>query len=215
MEELKFGPPISITTIDNQLRLNLLNDGMVQKQDVRDILAGHLEDEKAYSKFLVEKFKTNILEYVTQYINNIKLDRKIDNESYKLFLNTLWINRQKAGEHNPPHNHSNGQISFVIYLDFPDEIKREAPFSKNSCNAGSISFFYGTDTHVESNNEYNFPHRLLSPVNIIEHTPSSGEMIIFPSYLIHYVSPFYTTNVERVSVSGNVSIIGTNNKSIL
>ncbi len=79
MEELKFGPPISITTIDNQLRLNLLSEGMVQMQDVRDTLAGHLEDEKSYSKFLVEKFKTNILEYITQYIDNIKLDRKIDN----------------------------------------------------------------------------------------------------------------------------------------
>lgn len=215
MKELKFGPPIFITTIDNQLRLDLLNDGRVQKEDARNTLAGHIKDEKAYSKLLTNKFETSILGYINQYINEIKVNRKIDNESYKLFLNSLWINTQKAGEHNPPHRHSGGQISFVIYLDFPEKIKNEIPFSKHSYNAGSISFFYGTNTHIESNNEYKFPHKLLSPADIIEHTPSIGEMIIFPSYLVHYVSPFYTPNIERISVSGNISIIETNNKSII
>lgn len=215
MKELKFGPPVYLTKIEEELRVELLNQGKLQKEDAKDTLVGHINDEKSYNKILTNKFGYKILTYIDEYINTIKSDRKIVNESYKLFLNSLWINRQKAGEHNPPHKHSGGQISFVIYLDFPDEIKNESPFSKQSYTPGAITFFYGNNTNVEGNTEYKFPTNLLSPIDIVEHTPNSGEMIIFPSYLIHYVSSFYTENIERISVSGNISIIETNNKNLI
>lgn len=215
MKELKFGPPVYLTKIEEELRVELLNQGKLQKEDAKDTLVGHINDEKSYNKILTNKFGYKILTYINEYINTIKSDRKIVNESYKLFLNSLWINRQKAGEHNPPHKHSGGQISFVIYLDFPDEIKNESPFSKQSYTPGAITFFYGNNTNVEGNTEYKFPTNLLSPIDIVEHTPNSGEMIIFPSYLIHYVSSFYTENIERISVSGNISIIETNNKNLI
>jgi hypothetical protein len=215
MIELKFGPPVFITEITEELRKNLLLDGIKQNRDARPQLAGHIEDEKMYSGVAISKFTSPILDKVKEYIEKIKIDRNTKDVSYKTTLNGLWINRQTSGEHNPPHRHSMGQISFVIYLDFPDEIKNEQPFSPRTYQPGTISFLYGNNTQLDLNEDNQFVNSILSPIDIKEHRPTNGEMIIFPSYLIHYVSPFYTEGVERISVSGNVSIIETKIKTII
>ena len=105
--------------------------------------------------------------------------------------------------------------SFIIYLDFPEEIINEQPFSKASYQPGTVSFFYGNNTQLKITPENQFLDKLLSPIDIIEYKPKTGEMVIFPSYLIHYVSPFYTEGVERISVSGNIGVIQSNIKTII
>jgi hypothetical protein len=215
MRELKFGPPVLITTISEKFRTDLLLEGLKQRNDGRSKLAGHIEDEKIYSELLKNKFEPDILAKIKEYIEWIKVERGIECKNYKTTLNSLWINRQKASEYNPPHRHSDGTISFVIYLDFPKEIINEQPFSELSYRPGTISFFYGNNTQLEIIPQTEFVNKLLSPQAVIQHLPTKGEMIIFPSYLIHYVSPFYTEGVERISVSGNVGVIETSIKSII
>ena len=100
-----------------------------QKDDARSKLVGHIENEKMYSELLKNKFESDILIKIEEYIEWIKIERSIKHTNYKTRLNGLWINRQKSGEHNPPHRHHNGEISFVIYLDFPQEIINEQPLS--------------------------------------------------------------------------------------
>jgi hypothetical protein len=215
MKELKFGPPLLITNISENLRTDLLLEGVKQKDDARSKLVGHIENEKMYSELLKNKFESDILIKIEEYIEWIKIERSIKHTNYKTRLNGLWINRQKSGEHNPPHRHFNGTISFVIYLDFPEEIKNEQPFSEVSCRPGTISFLYGNNTQLDVTHQTELVNKLLSPQAMIQHMPTKGEMIIFPSYLIHYVSPFYTKGVERISVSGNISVIQTEIKSII
>jgi hypothetical protein len=215
MKELKFGPPVLISTISEKLRADLLLDGVQQRDDAKSSLAGHIENEKTYSELLKKKFESDILIKIKEYIEWIRIERGIIHSNYKTTLNSLWINRQKSGEHNPPHRHHNGEISFVIYLDFPQEIINEQPFSEASYRPGTISFFYGNNTQLDVTPYTQLVNNLLSPSALIQHTPKKGEVIIFPSYLIHYVSPFYTQGVERISVSGNVSIIQTDLKSII
>ncbi len=215
MKELKFGPPLLITTISEKLRTDLLLEGVKQRDDARSKLVGHIENEKMYSELLKNKFEPNILVKIKEYIEWIRIQRGIEQTNYKATLNGLWINRQKSGEHNPPHRHFNGTISFVIYLDFPEEIINEQPFSELSYRPGTISFLYGNNTQLDVTNQTELVNKLLSPQALIQHMPKKGEMIIFPSYLIHYVSPFYTKGVERISVSGNISVIQTDIKSII
>lgn len=215
MRELKFGPSVFITTISKELRTDLLLEGVKQKNDARPQLAGHIEDEKMYSGLLINKFGPSILEKIKEYIDWVKTERGIEYKNYKTTLNGLWINRQKSGEHNPPHRHSMGEISFVIYLDFPNEIKNEQAFSPRTYQPGTISFFFGNNTQLDLNEENHFINKLLSPIDIQEHKPTNGEMIIFPSYLMHYVSPFYTEGVERISVSGNIGVVQSNIKTII
>lgn len=215
MRELKFGPPVFVTTITEEFRSELLLEGKKQKEDARNTLAGFIEDEKKYSSFLINKFSVNILEKIKEYIEYIRIDRGIEYKNYKTILNSLWINTQKSGEHNPPHRHSNGQVSFVIYLNFPEEIRNEQAFSSRTYQPGTISFLYGNNTQLDLNEENHFINKLLSPIDLNEHNPKNGEMIIFPSYLMHYVSPFYSDGVERISVSGNINIVQSNIKTII
>ena len=56
MKELKFGPPLLITTISEKLRTDLLLEGVKQRDDARSKLVGHIENEKMYSELLTRYF---------------------------------------------------------------------------------------------------------------------------------------------------------------
>ena len=110
-------------------------------------------------------------------------------------------NYQKAGEYNPPHNHS-GDLSFVLYPDIPQEMLDEANAVADSDTAdsnktapGSICFDYG---------EMHFGDFLSFCNTSFSMVPQTGLLIIFPAYLTHHAYAFQTKDVERVSVSGNI-----------
>jgi hypothetical protein len=208
MEFYRFGgPPLGKTNINEELRLELLETGIMQTTNARKSLVGHIKNEKHYSIELRKKFEPKIMEYIDEYIQIISNDKNLIKSKYKSILNTLWINRQIESEHNPPHRHRGGQISFIIYLDFPKEIQMEKPLYEE-LHPGSVQFFYGLTNNIETDYDMNtFMKKILSPKDTIMHTPITGEMFIFPSYLMHYVSPFYTKGIERISVSGNISIV--------
>jgi len=213
MEFYRFGPLLGKTIINEELRLELLETGIIQIINARNNLAGHIENEKDYSIELRKKFEPKIMGYIDDYIEIASNEKNLIKLKYKSILNSLWINRQIESEHNPPHYHRNGQISFVIYLDFPKEIQIEKPLYKD-LYPGSIQFFYGLNTDIDTDyNSNTFIKKILSPKDSITHIPVTGEMFIFPSYLMHYVSPFYTKGIERISVSGNISIVDIKTKT--
>ena len=66
----------------------------------------------------------------------------------------LWINYQQMNEYNPPHNHR-GDLSFVIYLQVPEEIAneyRETKHEHNNPGPGMICFDLGPDYAFECYN---------------------------------------------------------------
>ena len=148
----------------------------------------------------------NILEKVQQDINSeiqktfFKLSREDSSPSYELqpHLNSLWVNFQKKGEFQPLHDHS-GLMSFVIWMDIPYHWKDEAklPFARSSNadrpSGGNFSFLYsnGNCRNVQT--------------RIIKMSPEmNGYCCFFPSDLSHMVYPFYTSDKERISISGNI-----------
>ena len=103
-------------------------------------------------------------------------------------LSSLWINHQKPNEFNPPHDHD-GALSFVIYLDIPEALKKEhAEYKGKSCGPGGIQFIYG-----------NGPRDAITYMSFM---PEEKDMYIFPAWLKHWVEP-YNSDCTRVSVSGN------------
>jgi hypothetical protein len=50
--------------------------------------------------------------------------------------------------------------------------------------------------------------------NIRNHVivPKKGDLYVFPALLSHYVAPF-KSNIERISVSGNLSFRGANDQT--
>jgi uncharacterized protein (TIGR02466 family) len=110
-----------------------------------------------------------------------------------LVLTSLWINYMKNNEFNPSHTHS-GDLSFVIYLKVPNDLKEENKkyIGTDPCGPGGISFV----------NDLKSDKMIVSEVNIF---PEERECYIFPSKLHHMVFPF-KSNCERISVSGNINM---------
>jgi len=215
MKFYKFGPPVGQTTISEELRLELLNEGLKQEQDASSVLISHIDDEKMYSKKLIEYFQPKIIEYIDEYITKVAESKSTQIQKYKLNISSMWVNRQKTGEFSPPHVHPSAQLSFVIYLDFPEIIKSEKPKYEQSI-PGCIEFYYGTNTVIDTDyNNNKFIKSLITPLTSISHVPTTGEMIIFPSYLMHSVTPFYTEGVERISLAGNISIMDINENKLM
>ncbi len=105
-------------------------------------------------------------------------------------LTALWFNYMKQHEFNPPHDHSD-QLSFVIFLKIPEEIKKEQEqYKGKSGGPGSLSFLYGDGNR-----------QAITYQSIL---PKEGDMFIFPAWMKHYVAPFYS-DVNRIAVSGNVA----------
>ena len=118
---------------------------------------------------------------------------------WALTLEKLWVNYQKKGEFNPLHNHT-GMYSFVVWMKIPYDTEQErqaewmSDIKEHERVAGCFSFTYTN---------------LLGRINTSTYdlNPQTENIIVlFPSGLHHQVYPFYTSDEERISISGNISI---------
>jgi hypothetical protein len=163
------------------------------KEDYRNHLAGHLENEKALDK---EKVFNILNPYLSSYAQGYQTYRAQPLcNGFEMI--TAWVNRQKKNEFNPPHTHD-GHLSFVIYTEVPQGLHRECYTSAStSPGPGCITF----DFNLSGSNVNKFFLQTHS------HLPSVGDMFIFPAGLPHWVYPFKATEGERVSISGNINLI--------
>ena len=170
------------------------------RKDARSDLAGNISK----SKYIQDKdnwFYENILKEMTEYMyyknwSNYYNVFIVKSNSPQIFeLRTMWVNYQKQYEFNPPHTH-NGLFTFVVFMKIPTHWKEQhaLPISANSQNPHASDFMFllgdesGRTLHLE------FP---LSPED-------EGRMFFFPAWLTHQVFPFYGTEEERITVSGNI-----------
>ena len=106
-----------------------------------------------------------------------------------IHLTHSWIVSQYAGEYNPYHHHT-GDFSAVVYLKIPPNMQKELDkeFTDHYPTNGLIEFMYGENSDMRS--------------DTIKFKPEVGTMLVFPSYLKHFVYPFYSEG-ERRSMSFN------------
>jgi len=113
-------------------------------------------------------------------------------------MNTFWVNYQKQHEFNPLHNHS-GLYSFVIFMKIPTHWKEQHELSisaaSNSPHASDFQFVWSEEGH----NQCLFANFNLS-------SEDEGRMLFFPASLQHQVYPFYGTEEERITISGNICL---------
>ena len=184
-----WGPCVTRLKVTDELVETLLKEGKKNKLDFRYKLAGIIDNETGYS----DESKKKVLPQLSQYLG--VYDQVYQNyvkEAYEkkpeYILTSLWINHQRPYEYNPPHDHD-GRVSFVIYLQVPDKLKKEnKKYTGRSCGPGGIQFLYG-----------NGPRDC---VTIMSFFPEVGDMFLFPSWLKHWVAP-YKSDCTRISVSGN------------
>ena len=190
-----WGPYTIQSTIDQEFVDILLEKGNMSRAknlDNRKILAGQMDYEYYYEDFK-EWFCPLFDPYISAYqMGAMKGGLNIFKKpviGYEMI--SLWINYQQANEYNPPHNHG-GDLSFVIYLQVPEEIVKENKETKHEHNnpgPGMICFDLGPE----------MPYS----VTRVGHMPKAGDIFIFPAWLQHHVNAF-KSDVERISVSGNL-----------
>jgi len=161
-------------------------------------LVGQIQDE-FYLSSSKEHLTPVLLElanrYNSLYPNYAKKRCSVIQSNLDLEIGNLWVNFQKKHEYNPGHNHS-GLFSFTLWLKIPYDIYEEFALS-NSINS-----------RIRSNSVFNFSYiNALGEMNnykIDVDKSYEGMIVFFPSALWHSVNPFFTSNEERISVSGNI-----------
>ena len=218
-QPVRWGPLVVQTKIEDNFVDELLERGLESRHsgkkqlDARRFLAGHIENEFLYEN-TIEWFDPKIEPYINGYINladqwtgvnsfkHLIRDSTVENivkggHDQKIptdigwHMSMAWINFQKKGEYNPPHNHP-CDLSFVAFLQVPKEIGLEfesIPEVEHGKGPGLLYFDYG--------------EQLPFSVKTFGKYPEKGDLFLFPGWLMHHVHDF-KSDVERISVSGNV-----------
>jgi len=127
----------------------------------------------------------------------------------KFEMNSFWVNYQKQHEFNPPHNHD-GLYSFVVFMKIPTHWKDQHAllFSVDS-KSSRVSDFQFLLGHAQGQ---------IRPIPIPLCPKDEGRMLFFPAWLMHQVFPFFGTEEERVTLSGNIVLqeeLGTDTKEVM
>jgi len=159
-------------------------------------LAGNLKRSFKLTESIscLEPYTLNLLEQYDREFDYIRSINIIDaNLPFK--LNDLWVNIQSKHEFNPNHAHL-GVLSFVIWIKIPflieDELVESPGIYSNKNVAGNFEFS-GT----------NILGQIIS-YNIPVDKTYEGKIIMFPSKMSHCVYPFFSSDSERITVSGNI-----------
>lgn len=184
------------TKISEHIRIRLLEECKSNSnlQKYNHYLAGHLDNQFRYNDNTIKWFYEEINSYLNAYRNHHCKFYDLPYKNVDLRAIDLWVNVMKPGDFNPMHTHG-GDITFVIYLNYPKELHEEKnKFVGTSAVPGSIEF------NLELGIEYIGKKYI---------TPNEGDFYIFPAKLNHMVLPF-KSDVERISVSGNLEILNKN-----
>jgi len=150
---------------------------------------------KEHREFLFTTMKSACVDYLKESIKNNTAYgwKKIAGDAVPTMDNIhmahSWVVSQYAGEYNPWHHHS-GDFSSVIFLKLPPNMHKEIEkdFKDHYPANGLIEFMFGENQGFRSDN--------------LKFKPEVGKLLMFPSWLKHFVYPFKSEG-ERRSMSFN------------
>jgi hypothetical protein len=192
-ENPNFGPFLFKSKLPDDIIERLLKEGKKCNQSFSQNLAGHLNNQFVFPKEIQEWFYNEFTPYLQAYReSHCKYHKLPSSIPIEMSAGDLWVNFMNPGDFNPLHTHGN-DLSFVVYLDVPNEIHKEANEFKGTANKpGSISFDF---------TQHARPRWATTGVTYM---PKTGDFFIFPALLGHWVAPF-KSKVQRVSISGNIT----------
>jgi uncharacterized protein (TIGR02466 family) len=105
-------------------------------------------------------------------------------------IKEMWVNVLDTGGHQAMHNHANSFISGVVYLT-PTHDSSRTVFMKSP---GGIDFAFKNDHEGVITGPFN-AEKWISP------QPEPGDLVLFPSYLMHAVPP--NAGQRRITLAMN------------
>lgn len=125
------------------------------------------QGSKNAKKFLKNEVIPAFDDYLNQVIN-------VSLKSYKNYNCRSWLAGMKGGYFIPTHNHSGASLSAVFYL-----------LSEETDKGGELEIM---DPRTNANRGYDENFKKLFDKKTL--LPSTGDIVIFPSFLYHYTLPF-------------------------
>ena len=180
-----FTTPITITKYEGSLvdELKYIDTLEYIKQKDND----NFQSKDSY--LLKHKEFKNIKDFIYKCIN--KFTKNIYQSDQKVVITQCWLNKNPKGSKHHEHVHPNSIISGVFYFKQNSTLP-PIKFSK--------TLQHGIKLNPKKYNNLNSDTFFLSCTD--------GELILFPSNLIHSV-PLNTGNEERISMSFNTFSIDT------
>ena len=181
---------------------SMIEEAREEPDDMKPELAGNISSSIRLdgSSPLLEEFMSELLpSFIDKHVESYGSPwRVVMKEGKSLNLNSFWVNFQKKHEFNPPHDHG-GVYSFVIWMQIPTSFaeQRKLPvcIESNADNLiSNFAFSYTNTLGKVSTFAYNMEKE------------AEGYMVMFPSQMTHQVFPFYESDGERISISGNINI---------
>ena len=110
-----------------------------------------------------------------------------------------WTVINRPGDHNVVHNHAGNLLTGALYIAIPESIRGGAlVFQDPRLSLNSLE--------TDAMRSLGVRPPWLSP--IVNLTPAAGDIVIFPSWLNHYVEPFTSDDpgAVRIVISFNAAI---------
>lgn len=125
-------------------------------------------------------------------IENINLYTKKTCLKNKVKCEGGWLNIYKKGDYQEYHSHSYNAISAIYILKSPEKNSSKIFFKSPDMGRGQLL----NDRKAMLNNEFQW----VNDVNVYQ--PNEGTLIIFPSHILHSVSP-HNSDDERITLAYN------------
>ena len=166
--------PISFHKIESTDYVDLLNDALQVDLDNNSLAEDIGFDTPSINKFEQEIIVPLIEQYLNKY--NISLN---DYDQYKL---QKWVGRGEQGQYAMRHHNHRSSIVSAVFYPLVDPV-----------DPGSIVFI---DPRTNANRGYNGKQFQQHFADLV-HKPTTGDLLIFPSYVWHYV---YPTSSPRIVI---------------
>ena len=160
----------------------LLNLSKIEPGNIRSNRNGWQSDITLWQN---EIFKP-LLEKSSMIVQSIISDLSPNRPEF--VIRAMWGNINPKGGYNFTHVHPSGWMSAVYYVDLPK-------------GAPGIAFEDPRPARM-----MDFQRSCLIADEYYGHDPKTGQLVLFPSWLPHFVNP-NTTDQNRISISFNVELI--------
>lgn len=185
----------------------------LNRQLIMDIYEWKKEDEKGvdrsnslgwHSKLDMHKRPQQSFQQLYQFICDscvAMIEKYIVAVPFTLNCDTMWANINPKGGFNTSHTHPDSIFSGVYYAQAPEDcgqlVLDDPVVTRQFSNVVSA---------IEPKDNIDY-YKSLRPEDYVKvhYNPIPGRLILFPSYLSHYVEPNLNEK-DRISVSFNINV---------
>jgi uncharacterized protein (TIGR02466 family) len=175
--------------INLSLDLEKKNSGVVKSN-----MGGYQSDFLENSNKTIGATKKVILKAFNQFADTIYVKKP-----YTVIFDDPWLNVNRESHANKIHTHPRSDLSLTYYCEVPADSGRIV-FENPVLHQRTTSIWY------EKHDVWNSEHINLSP--------KKYDLIIFPSYIPHFVEP-NKSKKPRISLACNAQIINNQNRRVI